>query len=159
MLRQCHAFEPWFAELKAVDPTFPTALDSAIQRFASLGWVVGGAAIEALADRLKVPNEFRRLTDKVALCGPILARWHEAPATEVLRSVKRVDGFKRDDNFTDLLTVVGACADINLDDLAELCRNIVTEVTAAPFVEAGLDGAELGRALDAARTRRIAEAQ
>ncbi len=59
----------------------------------------------------------------------------------------------------DLLTVVGACAGAHLDDLAELCRVVGTEVVAAPFVDAGLEGAELGHALDDARTERIAAAQ
>ncbi len=159
VLQQCHAFEPWFLELQAVDYTFPTALASPVQRFASLGWVLGSEATKTLAARLKVPNEFLRLADKVAMYGPVLARWREAPAVDVYRSAKATDGFKKDGDFVDLLTVVEACAGTDLNDLAELCRVIGAEVVAAPFVEAGLDGAELGRALDDARTRQIAEAQ
>ena len=61
--------------------------------------------------------------------------------------------------FADLLGVVSACSGADLDDLAVLCRVVGSEVRAAPFVEAGLDGAELGRALDDTRTKRIALAQ
>ena len=159
VLQQCHAFEPWFLELQAVDLAFPAALESPVQRFASLGWVLGSKATKTLAARLKVPNKFRRLADSVAMYGHVLARWREAPAEEAYRGVKATDGFKKDGDFVDLLTVVEACAGTDLNDLAVLCRVIGAEVVAAPFVEAGLDGAELGRALDDARTRQIAEAQ
>ncbi len=159
VLQQCHAFEPWFVELQAVEETFPTVLESPVQRFASLGWVLGNEATETLAARLKVPNEFRRLADRVAMYGPVLARWRQVPATDVYRSAKAADGFKKHGDFVDLLTVIEACAGNGLNDLAVLCRVISAEVVAAPFVAAGLDGAELGRALDDARTRQIAEAQ
>ncbi len=159
VLQQCHAFEPWFHELQDVDLNFPSALESAVHRFASLGWLVGNQSIKDLANRLKVPNKFRRLADKVAMYGPVLACWRERPAAEVYRSAKAADGFKKGGEFADLLTVVGACSGTELEDFGVLCGLIVKEVTAQPFIEAKLEGAELGRAIDEARTERIAREQ
>ncbi len=159
VLRQCHALEGWFRELRAPDLTYPAALESPLHRFASLGWAIGSEAVNTLAERLKAPNEFRRLAAGVAIHGSVFARWRKTPAIEVYQSVKAADGFKQESDFLDLLTVVAACAGVNLDDLAALCGAIRVEVVAAPFVEAGLIGVELGRALDDARARRISEAQ
>ena len=72
---------------------------------------------------------------------------------------KSSDGFKMEGDFANLLNVVGACANVCLDELAELCRNISVEVVAAPLLEQGLTGAEVGRALDHARIERISGAQ
>ncbi|MCZ6619359.1 MAG: hypothetical protein O7E57_14640, partial [Gammaproteobacteria bacterium] len=109
VLQQCHAFEPWFLELK-VATTFPGNLESPLHRFASLGWEVGSEAIGTLAGRLKVPNAYRRLAARVAMFGPLLSRWREAPAVDVYLGVKAADGFKKDGDFGSLLTVVSACA-------------------------------------------------
>ncbi|MCZ6854362.1 MAG: multifunctional CCA tRNA nucleotidyl transferase/2'3'-cyclic phosphodiesterase/2'nucleotidase/phosphatase [Gammaproteobacteria bacterium] len=141
VLQQCHALDGWFRELRGLDLTYPGALDSPVHRFASLGWAIGSEAIKTLAERLKAPNEFRRLANRVAIHGSVLARWREARAQEVYLSVKAADGFKPDGGFEDLLTVVEACSGENLVDLATLCSAIRVEVVAAPFAAAGVSGA------------------
>jgi tRNA nucleotidyltransferase (CCA-adding enzyme) len=69
-------------------------------RFAVLAWGLEAPAIEALATRLRAPNEERDLAVTAARCRPLLAA--RAPA-ELLELLKRGDAIRRRERFAQLL--------------------------------------------------------
>jgi tRNA nucleotidyltransferase (CCA-adding enzyme) len=69
-------------------------------RFAVLTWGLEPRAIEALAGRLRAPNEERELAVAAARCRPLLAA--QTPA-ELLELLKRGDAMRRRERFGQLL--------------------------------------------------------
>lgn len=127
-------------------------------RFARLAWPLKEADVEALCDRLRVPNEVRELAllacrDRVALRASRLAT-----PQALLELLKRADAFRRPERFRELLEV--AARDVPVVDTSRLER----AWHAARSVNAGAIAArtakeEIARAIDAARVSAIEKAR
>ena len=128
------------------------------QRFARLAWPLKEAQVQALCDRLRVPNEVRELAllacrNRVALRASRLAT-----PQALLELLKRADAFRRPERFHELLEV--AKRDTPIVDTARIGRALA----AAAAVDAGEIAAkasspgEIAKAIDEARVSAIAKA-
>jgi tRNA nucleotidyltransferase (CCA-adding enzyme) len=124
-------------------------------RFALLAWPLQEKEVEALAKRLRAPNEVRDLA--------LLASGYREPLTharkpeELLDVLKRSDAFRRPERFAQLLEVARAAAPKT--DVMRLQRAL----RAAAAVDAGAiaaraSGKDIARRVDAARLEAIRSA-
>jgi tRNA nucleotidyltransferase (CCA-adding enzyme) len=125
----------------------------------------GVKQVKTLSKRLRVPAEYRNL-------GMVVARWHlhchrarELTAKTVLNLLQSVDAFRRPARFDQFLLACEADArgrtgfeDRDYPQPAYLrgALDATREVDVQELVEAGYEGAELGRRLNDARRRAIA---
>jgi tRNA nucleotidyltransferase (CCA-adding enzyme) len=127
------------------------------QRFARLAWPLQESEVEALCERLRVPNEVRELAllacrNRVALRAARLATPHA-----LLELIKRSDALRRPERFRELLEV--AARDQPVVDTTRLERAFA----AAASVKAGEVAAQaakgkIAEAIDAARLAAIEQA-
>jgi tRNA nucleotidyltransferase (CCA-adding enzyme) len=127
------------------------------QRFARLAWPLKEAEVEALCERLRVPNEVRELAllacrNRVALRASRLAT-----PQALLELLKRADAFRRPERFHELLAV--ARRDQPVVDTSRIERAL----EAASAVDAGeiarrTPNGKIPEAIDEARASAIARA-
>ena len=127
------------------------------QRFARLAWPLKEAEVEALCQRLRVPNEVRELAllacrNRVALRASRLAT-----PQALLELLKRTDALRRPERFRELLAV--AARDVPVIDTGRLERALA----AAASINAGEIAAraapgKIAEAVDAARLAAIEKA-
>jgi tRNA nucleotidyltransferase (CCA-adding enzyme) len=122
-------------------------------RFAVLAWGLEPAQIEALAARLRAPNEERDLAATAARCRPLLAA--RTPG-ELLELLKRGDAIRRRERFAQLLDAV-RLAQPELD-LSRIGRALeaAAQVDAGAIAQQYPD--EIAARVDAARLGAIAAA-
>jgi tRNA nucleotidyltransferase (CCA-adding enzyme) len=126
-------------------------------RFARLAWPLKESEVEALCERLRVPNDVRELAllacrSRMALRGSRLAT-----PQALLELLKRADAFRRPERFRELLEV--AARDVPIVDTSRLERAFA----AATAVNAGAIAAatakeKISQAIDAARIAAIEKA-
>ena len=127
-------------------------------RFARLAWPLKEAAVEALCERLRVPNDARELALLGARNRVALRASRLATPQALLELLKRTDALRRPERFRDLLEV--ASRDVPVVDTARLERAF----TAATTVDAGAVAKRTSRkeeipaAIDAARLAAIEKA-
>jgi tRNA nucleotidyltransferase (CCA-adding enzyme) len=128
------------------------------QRFARLAWPLKEPEVEALCERLRVPNEVRELAllacrHRVALRASRLA----TPAA-LLELLKRTDALRRPERFRDLLEVARRDVPIvdtsRLEKALEAARGIDAGAVAASASSPG----EIARLIDERRVEAIARA-
>jgi len=147
-LEQCGLRAKLLPELEKVPRNFSGPLPV---RFALLCWPLAEAAIEALCDRLKVPNEERELALAACRCRPLLAA--KTPG-ELLELFKRGDAFRRRERFGQLLQAA-KLAQPGLDlQLVEKALAAAAGVDAGAIARA--DPANIPARLDEARRQAIA---
>ena len=121
-------------------------------RFAVLCWPLAEAEIDALCERLRVPNEERELALLTCRTKSLL---HASQASELLNLFKRADAFRRPDRFAALLEAAGFSGE-KLD-----FQTIRKALAAASAVDAGEIArnapaqAEIPARLDRAREQAI----
>ena len=126
-------------------------------RFARLAWPLKEAEVEALCERLRVPNEVRELAllgarNRVALRGSRLA----SPQA-LLELLKRTDAFRRPERFRDLLEV--ASRDVPVVDTSRLQQAFAAAVAVdAGEVAAKAAPGKIPQEIDAARVAAIERA-
>ena len=127
---------------------------SLAQRFARLAWPLKEAEVEALCERLRVPNDVRELAllacrNRVALRASRLAT-----PRALLELLKRGDAFRRPERFRALLEV--AARDVPVVDTARLERAFAaaTSVNAGEVAAQAPQG-KIPEAIDAARLAAI----
>jgi tRNA nucleotidyltransferase (CCA-adding enzyme) len=161
VLNRCGALKYWFPDLES-EPLkawldlltrVAAALPETADRYATMGWLV-----DVRREPLRLPKEFQRLVEGVSRPGRELPGWREAAPDSVLGWIRALDGLRQPARFARVLNVVECCSGIDLDALAKLV-DVVNSIDAAPLRAGGLDGAELGVALDAERCARIVVAQ
>jgi len=108
------------------------------QRFAQLAWPLKESEVEALCNRLKVPNEVRELALLGARNRVALRASRMATPQALLELLKRTDAFRRPDRFQDLLAV--ARRDAPVIDTSRL----ESSLQAARAVDAGAIAAKAG---------------
>ena len=123
-------------------------------RFARLAWPLKEAEVEALCERLRVPNEVRELALLASRHRVALRASRLATPQALLELLKRSDAFRRPERFRDLLEV--AARDVPVVDTARLERAFA----AASSVDAGEVAAKaapgkIPEAIDAARVAAI----
>ena len=96
-LERCDLRARLLPELKSTPKTFSGPLPV---RFAVLCWPLAKAAIDALCDRIKVPNEERELASMACGAQSLLAASHPG---ELLHLFKRADAMRRPERFNLLL--------------------------------------------------------
>jgi len=124
VLKESGLQQAFFPELKV-----PKALSGSLRvRFAQLAWPLQEGEAEALASRLRAPNDVRELSSLAARNREPLqaARRPE----ELLDLLKRADAFRRPERFAELLEV--ARLSVNLDTAA-----LEQALRAAASVDAG----------------------
>ena len=124
------------------------------QRFARLAWPLKEPEVEALCERLRVPNEVRELAllasrNRVALRASRLAM-----PQALLELLKRSDAFRRPERFRDLLEV--ASRDVPVVDTTRLERAFAAASSVnAGEVAAKAEPGKIPAAIDAARVAAI----
>jgi tRNA nucleotidyltransferase (CCA-adding enzyme) len=127
-------------------------------RFARLCWPLGEAEVNALCDRLRVPNDERGLALAASRCRDALKKSATAPASALLALLKRADAFRRPERFLAVLQVAGL-AEPGLDlKRAESALSAARTVDAAAIARAAPSPGEIPARLDAAREAAIAAA-
>jgi tRNA nucleotidyltransferase (CCA-adding enzyme) len=129
------------------------ALTEAAERYATIGWV-----LDRFGDRLAAPNAAQQLLDGVADPGRRLPGWKSAAPADVLAWIKSLDGLRQPARLAQVLNIVECCARFDLDELARAVDGLKS-IDVQALRRRGLEGGELGAALDVARCAEIASAQ
>lgn len=164
VLRACGGLHRWFGELETIRGVSEFAaarasgLHDPIDRFGALGWLLGADAMNALSDRLKAPNDFRRAGLDVARHGRVLVGWRTAQSASLLDAMKSAGAIRQPEWFARIATIVGECASVDLSGLIAVGHDIAA-VASEPFRKLGHEGVALGRALHDARLDLIRTAQ
>ena len=130
---------------------------SLAQRFARLAWPLKEAEVEALCQRLRVPNEVRELAllacrNRVALRASRLAT-----PQALLELLKRADALRRPERFRELLEV--AARDVPVIDPVRLERALAAALSInAGEIAAQAAPGKIAEAIDAARLAAIEKA-
>jgi tRNA nucleotidyltransferase (CCA-adding enzyme) len=127
---------------------------SLAQRFARLAWPLKEAEVEALCQRLRVPNEVHELALLASRTRVPLRALRLATPQALLELLKRADAFRRPERFRELLEV--AARDVPMVDTTRIERAFA----AAGAVDAGAIAAKaapgkIPEAIDAARAAAI----
>ncbi|HET7670977.1 MAG TPA: multifunctional CCA tRNA nucleotidyl transferase/2'3'-cyclic phosphodiesterase/2'nucleotidase/phosphatase [Burkholderiales bacterium] len=137
---------------------FPKLEGSLAERFARLAWPLQEPEVEALCERLKVPNEVRELAllacrNRLALRASRLATPHA-----LLELLKRADAFRRPERFHELLAV--ARRDEPIVDTTRLERALeaAKTVDAAAVAAKAPSPPDIPRLIDEARVEAITRA-
>lgn len=125
----------------------------------------GTGPLAELADRLRVPGEYKRMA---LLCCRLHLHAHRAlqlRPTTVLKLLEQLDSFRKPGRLEVFLLTCEADArgrtgraddDYAQADFLRRCHQAASAVTAAPFVAAGLQGERIGAAQRRERIRAIA---
>jgi len=122
----------------------------------------GVPLVEALCQRLKVPNSYRELAVLGARHHAVIHRAAELRADTILKLLETTDSFRRPERFTELLLVCEADARgrTGLEDrpypqaaYLRTARDAAAAVTLSDAERAGLQGPAIGELL---RSRRLA---
>ena len=159
VLDRCGALGYWFPDLESELLTawldlltrVAAALPEPADRYATMGWLV-----DPRREPLRLPNEYQRLIEGVSTPGRALPGWREAAPESVLGWIKALDGLRQPARFARALNVVECCSSIDLEALAKLV-DALAAIEVAPLRARGLEGSELGAALDAVRCELIRE--
>ena len=149
VLEDARCLTPWFPELRGVSLNSKPA--TPLARYGAIGWTV--PAIDELSGRLKVPNDFARLGGQVVRFGRLLLDWRRVDVAALLGAIRSVNGWRNPEWRRQVFSVVGAVAGESLDSLDHVLARIDAEVNAETFVAEGLQGAALGKRLDAERRK------
>lgn len=116
----------------------------------------GLKSINHLCDRLKVPNNYKKLALKVAEFHSHCHRAFELRAETIVRLLKQLDAFRNPDCFFDFLLACladsrGRTGFENREypqvDYLTACYNAATSIKSQPFIEAGFEGRDLAEEL------------
>ena len=166
VLARCGGLDRWFAELASIEVgelrqfldtrIAPRRIDP-IDRFGTLGWMLERRAIETLSDRLKAPSDYRRCAMDVAR-GRVMSAWRTADPAVLYEASRSAGVIHQPAWFSRIVSDVSASASVELSVLLEIGEEI-RAVDSAPLRARGIQGAELGKALDAARIEVIRKHQ
>lgn len=125
---------------------------------------LGVPLIEALADRLKIPNECRELAILAARHHGVVHRASELRPATVLELLEKTDAFRRPERFAELLLACESDARgrAGLEDRPypqadyfRRARDAAAAVVLQPADREGLDGAAIGKKIHAMRLAAI----
>lgn len=158
-LRDTGSLMPWFTEFAGLMPIIPAALEDPPGRYAAMAGLLAPADCESFSARLKTPVAYRRLATLLAQWGTVFASWPVQPAQTVQTALNAARAFKPDGLLDSVLRIVEAIGHVDLADLRQMVNAVSQSVEPSVFRAQGLEGADLGQALEAARLRKIVESQ
>jgi tRNA nucleotidyltransferase (CCA-adding enzyme) len=149
VLKDCGLYAKLFPELKALPAKYAGTVPI---RFAVLAWPLDPREVEALAARLRAPNEVREL-------GALAARYREKILSplkpeELLDLLKRADAFRRPERFADLLEAARLAAQADTAKI-ERARQAAAAVDAGAIAAQAASSADIPRLVDEARLKAI----
>lgn len=159
-LAKVNALADWFVELQPHVETLTSLMEHsrtpqvrAEELWALIGIVLNDADVHTLCNRLKCPNKY---LDLAKLCARFHNELHYTSATTSLLTVlNRCDAWRKPERFRQLLTVIGIA--VNNKEQQQFNHSLLNAVEAAGnvdarvFVEQGLRGPAIGKAMDSAR--------
>jgi len=128
------------------------------QRFAQLAWPLKESEVEALCNRLKVPNEVRELALLGARNRVALRASRMATLQALLELLKRTDAFRRPDRFQDLLAVARRDAPVIDTSRLESALQVAKAVDAGAIAAKAGSPQETASKIDEARIEAISRA-
>ena len=141
---------PELRERMGIEGTLPV-------RFARLAWPLKEPEVEALCERLRVPNDVRELALLACRTRVALRASRLATPRALLELLKRADAFRRPERFRDLLEV--AARDVPIVDTARLERaSAIASSVNGGEVAAKAPPGKIAEAIDAARLAAIEKA-
>ncbi|HEX2565524.1 MAG TPA: multifunctional CCA tRNA nucleotidyl transferase/2'3'-cyclic phosphodiesterase/2'nucleotidase/phosphatase [Burkholderiales bacterium] len=142
-----------FPQLTALPKRY---VGSVAVRFALLAWPIDEREVEALCERLRVPNAVRELALAASRNRERLRAAAQAGPQALLELLKRTDAFRRPERFAELLQVAGLSgADAAR---AEKARQAAAAVDAGAIAARAGASAQIPKLLDEARLAAIAAA-
>jgi tRNA nucleotidyltransferase (CCA-adding enzyme) len=161
VLNRCGALTYWFPDLQTETlkawlgllTRVAAALPEPADRYATLGWLT-----DRRREPLRLPKEYQRLIEGLSAPGRNLPGWRVEEPGSVLAWIKGLDGLRHPARFARVLNVVECCSGFDLEALAKLV-DVLRSIDVAPLRARGLEGAELGAALDTERRELIVAAQ
>jgi tRNA nucleotidyltransferase (CCA-adding enzyme) len=154
VLREAAAMAPWLVEMEPLQLRLPPELTQAELRFAAVAWQMNRAAVTALCERLRAPKRYAQLAGQVAEHGHRLAAWQDQEPGTLLTALTGVGALAAQRDPEPALTVVEACSGCDLSRLRDLIRQL-SLITAAQFQKQGVEGRDLGEAIQHARLQLI----
>jgi tRNA nucleotidyltransferase (CCA-adding enzyme) len=125
-------------------------------RFALLAWSLAEDEVETLCRRLRAPNEPRELAVLVSRNREALEAVARASPEDILKLLKAADALRRPERFAELLQVAKLAAHGVDFSRLERARAAAAAVDAGA-IAAGASPADIGRRVDEARLKAIAE--
>lgn len=111
--------------------------------------------IDSLCTRIKVPNAYADLAKLFAAHHEIPLNTNDWSALKLLTLFKQLDAFRREARFHLFLDACGCLRDKDsVLPLRKLLKTLL-DIKSTAFVEQGLQGEALGKAIDAARLEKI----
>jgi tRNA nucleotidyltransferase (CCA-adding enzyme) len=150
VLRQSGVLQKLAPEVKATPRNFA---GSVAARFALLTWPLEEAQVNELCERLRAPNEVRELALTACRCRKKLT---SATPEALLDLLKTADAFRRPERFAELLQVARLAAPGVDTARIERALRAATAVDAGEIAKRAT-GSEIGRLIDQARVKAIAE--
>jgi len=126
----------------------------------------GVALVNNICDRLKVPNDVRQLALAVTEYHLMCHKAQQLKPETIVNLLKGIGALKSRAKLEDFILCCEADArgrtgfeerDYPSSDYLRQALELITDVGVADLVEAGIDGAEIGRQLHLRRSARIAE--
>lgn len=165
-LNQCGALADIFGEYSEV--TFDKSLDNLVAvaktiskplRFAAMLYALSANEVEAICERLSVPNTYRELAQHLNQFAADLINVRHLDAATVLRLVQQLDVRRKKERFNLLLfgaklllhSVNDTAIDVFWENVVEKCD----EVNPQYFIQQGLEKAALGQAIQQQRLENI----
>jgi len=171
VLRESNALAPWFVELEIPDSKLVVVGETAMQRFGSIGWILGVQDFQKLVQRLKAPRRFERFGLAAAKHSVVLSEWRTKASNELLAALQgcgalQAGARERYDDFLSLLSwQTQTFGEFDAGALARLALNL-TEIGAEEAIAFALDagatqpaGKELGDAIARVRCAHIETVQ
>ena len=164
VLQHCGGLDRWFAELGSLgvaaflDGQIARKRSDPLHRFGTLGSLMDVRSIESLTERLRAPNDYRRCALDNRHNRDLMPAWRTKDAMIVYETLKSSGVIHQPAWFAEIVADVSASASVELFELVDI-GNEIRAVDSAPLRARGLDGAELGKALDAQRIEVIRKHQ
>jgi len=126
----------------------------------------GVALVDDVCDRFKVPNDVRQLALAVTEYHLMCHKAQQLKPETIVNLLKGIGALKSRDKLEDFILCCEADArgrtgfedrDYPSSDYLRDALSCISAISVADLVEAGLDGAEIGRQLHLRRTARIAD--
>jgi tRNA nucleotidyltransferase (CCA-adding enzyme) len=147
--------EPDAATLAALERAAAEGAPLAV-RFALLAWRASEPALQALAERLRVPNDERELALAVCRCKQALLSVPRAGAAQLLELIKRADALRRPERFAALLWVARLAEPGLETQRAARALEAAAAVDAGAIARAASSPQEIAARVEAARLDAVA---
>ena len=158
VLRDADALVPWFVELDLPESKLVVFGETAMQRFASVGWILGSKELLKPAARVKAPRRFERFGLAAAEHSQLFCEWPTAPAQALLDALQSCGALQngaqeRHEDFLSLLAwQTQAFGEFGAGALARLALNL-SAIGADEAIKRARDAGETepaGKAMGAA---------